>query len=115
MDDIYMLTDNSILARIGSKLKSIRLRQNITQQSLSEATDVSLSTIKNIEKGEIRSFDSLIRIMRTLGQLDVLLPLVESEPLTPGEYYEMVHKAESHQRKRATGEIFHINKEESSW
>ena len=31
--------------------------------------DVSLSSIKKIEKGEIRSFDSLLRMLRTLGKL----------------------------------------------
>ena len=69
MDDIYMLTDMAILVRIGENLKSARLKQNITQQSLSEAANVSLSTVKKIEKGEIRSFDSLLRMLRTLGKL----------------------------------------------
>ena len=36
MDNIYMLTDGAILVKIGERLKSIRLKQNITQQSLSE-------------------------------------------------------------------------------
>ena len=72
MDNIYMLTDMAILVRIGENLKSARLKQNITQQSLSKAANVSLSTIKKIEKGEIRSFDSLLRMLRTLGKLDSL-------------------------------------------
>ena len=42
MDNIYMLSDMAILARIGENLKSARLKQNITQQSLSEAANVSL-------------------------------------------------------------------------
>ena len=49
-----MLTDMAILERIGENLKSARLKQNITQQSLSEAASVSLSSIKKIEKGEHR-------------------------------------------------------------
>ena len=57
MENIYMLTDGAILGKIGERLKSVRLKQNITQQSLSEAANVSLSTVKKIEKGEIRSFD----------------------------------------------------------
>ena len=83
MDNIYILTDTAILAKIGEKLKSIRLKQNITQQSLAEAANISLSTLKSIEKGNIRSFDSLLRIMRTLGKLDVLQPLIEDEQLSP--------------------------------
>ena len=101
-----MLTDRAILARIGEKLKAVRLKQNITQQSLAEAANVSLSTIKKIEKGEIGSFDSLLRLLRSLGKLDVLQQLVDEEKLSPSEYYDMVHSAKKKQRKRAVGKIW---------
>ena len=96
-----MLSDAMILTKIGECLKALRLRQNITQQNLAEGAGVSLSSIKKIEKGEIGSFDSLLRVLRTLGKLDVLLPLVEEEQLSPSQYYEWVQKAGAHQRKRA--------------
>ena len=115
MDNIYILTDTAILAKIGEKLKSIRLKQNITQQSLAETAGVSLTSLKNIEKGEIRSFDSLLRVLRTLGKLDVLLPLVEEQQMSPSEYYEMVHAANAHQRKRAVGKLDKGNKEDAGW
>lgn len=105
MDDIYMLADSIILNRIGSHLKAVRLRQNITQQSLADAAGVSLSSLKKIEKGEIGSFDSLLRVLRTLGKLDMLQPLVDEEQLSPSpsEYYELVHSIKAkHQRKRAS-------------
>ena len=115
MDDIYILADAVILDRIGGKLRSVRLKQNITQQSLSEATNVSLSSIKKMEKGEIRSFDSLLRVLRVLGKLDILLPLVEEEQMSPSEYYAFVHASQSTTRKRAAGKINHVKKEESEW
>ncbi|MBQ9287327.1 MAG: hypothetical protein IJ212_02715 [Bacteroidaceae bacterium] len=69
-----------------------------------------------MEKGEIKSFDSFLRILRTLGKLDVLQPLVDEEQLSPSEYYELVQsRAAKHQRKRAVGHINHINKRESEW
>ena len=98
-----MLSDALILTKIGEHLKALRLKQNTTQQSLAEDAGVSLSSVKKIEKGEIGSFDSLLRVLRTLGKLDVLLPLVEELQLSPSEYYEMVQKAGAHQRKRAAG------------
>ena len=115
MDDIYMLTDMAILKRIGENLKSARLKQNITQQSLSEAANVSLSSIKKIEKGEIRSFDSLLRMLRTLGKLDMLQQLVEEEQLSPSEYYNMVQASKTKQRKRAVGKLKNAKQEESEW
>ena len=110
-----MLSDAAILSRIGEKLKTIRLKQNITQQSLSEAADVSLSSIKKIEKGEIGSFDSLLRVMRILGRLEVLQPLVEEEQLSPNEYYKLVQSSKTNVRKRAAGKLNNTNKEESTW
>ena len=92
MDDIYMLADAIILNRIGSHLKAVRLRQNITQQSLADAAGVSLSSLKKIEKGEIGSFDSL------------------------SEYYNLVQSnTAKHQRQRAVGRLNNTNKEESEW
>lgn len=104
MDDIYMLSDAMISTKIGEHLKAIRLKQNITQQSLAEVAGVSLSSVKKIEKEEIGSFDSLLRVLRMLGKLDVLFPLVEEEQLSPSEYYELVYKLHSKLRKRASGQ-----------
>ena len=116
MDNIYMLADTTILNRMGNHLKTVRLKQNITQQSLADSAGVSLSSLKKIEKGEIGSFDSLLRVLRTLGKLDVLQPLVDEEQLSPSEYYKLVHSnAAKHQRQRAVGRINKTNKEESEW
>ena len=116
MSDIYALTDSIILSSIGNRLKATRLKQNITQNSLAEAADISLSTVKKIEKGEIRSVDALIRVLRTLGMLDILRPLIEEEQISPNEYYEMVHSASVHQRKRAaTRRDNNKDKEEQEW
>ena len=115
MEDIYMLPDSAILTKIGEKLKVVRLRQNVTQQSLAEAANVSLSTVKKIEKGEIRSFDAFLRVLRILGRLDALQQLVEEEQLSPSEYYNMVQVSKKRQRKRAVGKLNGSKKEESPW
>jgi len=115
MGDIYMLTDLAIATRIGANIRATRLKQNITQQDLAEESGVSLSSIKKIEKGEIGTFDTLLRVLRTLGRLDVLTPLVEEEQLSPNEYYNLVHDAEKKQRKRAAKKSRHDIKEESEW
>ena len=111
MENVYMLADGAILEKIGKRLKSVRLKQNITQQSLAEAANVSLSTVKKIEKGEIRSFDSLLRLLRTLGKLDVLQPLVDEEQLSPNEYYQLVYEQNRKMRKRASKSIQFENKD----
>ena len=101
MDDINFLTDLDIAKRIGANLKSLRLRQNITQSNLAESAGVSLSTLKKIENGDICSFDSFLRLLRILRKLDVLQPLVEEKQLTPNEYWEYINSAKRKVRKRA--------------
>ena len=114
MNDIYTLSDTQLNKRIGEKLKAIRLKRNITQQSLAEASSISLSSVKKVENGEIGSFDTLLRILRTLGMLDSISTLFEEEQLSPSEYYQMVNKAKKQTRKRAVGKL-KVNKEESEW
>ena len=115
MDDIYLLSDVMVLRRIGEHLRSVRLRQNITQQHLAVEAGLSVSSLKKIEKGEIASMDSFLRVLRTLGKLDVLYPLVEEEPVSPNEYYEIVNRISHKQRRRASGKRQDNSAEESEW
>lgn len=119
MEDIYMLSDVIIASRIGEQIKSRRLKQNITQANLAKMADISLSSLKKIEKGEIGSFDSFIRVLRTLGSLDVFLPLIEEEQISPSEYYKLVNSSQKNIRKRARGgekqSDAKLYKEESEW
>lgn len=103
MEDIYILSDTQIQVRIGSRCKAARLRQNITQHSLALAAGVSLSTVKKIESGNIGAFDSLLRVLRILGGLEILQPFTEDEQLSPSEYFALQHSAKKHLRKRAAG------------
>lgn len=110
-----MLSDATILSKIGARLKSIRLKQNITQESLAISANISLSSVKKIENGEIKSFDSLLRVLRVLGKLDIFQPMVDEESLSPSEYYELVNSTKKVTRKRAVGKINTNRKEELEW
>lgn len=115
LDNIYMLTDIEICDRIGVKIKTVRLKQNMSQEELADKSGVSISTIKRMEDGEVKTLESLIRILRTLGKLDIFIPLVEEEQLSPNEYYELTNKANKHKRKRASKGYKIENKEETEW
>lgn len=115
LDNIYMLTDIEICDKIGVKIKTVRLKQNMSQEELANKSGVSISTIKRMEEGEVKTLESLIRILRTLGKLDIFIPLVEEEQLSPNEYYELTNKANKHKRKRASKGYKIENKEESEW
>lgn len=110
-----MLSDVEVTKRISVKLKELRLKQNISRQDLSASSGVSVSSIARIEDGEIKSFDSFLRILRTLGKIDVLLPLLEEEEISPNEYFKLVHSAKAKQRKRASKSNTNNQQVESEW
>ena len=115
MENINMLSDLEITAKISAKLKELRLKQNITRQELAAKSCVSVASIARMEGGEIKSFDSFMRIARTLGKIDVFLPLVEEEPISPNEYFKMVQAAGKCRRKRASKNFEVKNREETGW
>ena len=115
IDNINMLSDAEITKKISVKLKELRLKQNISRQDMSVSSGVSVSSIVRMEDGEIKSFDSFLRILRTLGKIDVLLPLVEEEEISPNEYFKLVQSSKTKQRKRASKSNNKIQKEESEW
>ena len=43
-----MLTDTELCRRIGAKIKSVRLKQNMSQAELADKSDISISTIKRM-------------------------------------------------------------------
>ena len=90
MEDVYSLSDAQIQEKIGERLKTTRLKQNITQDSLAASSSMSRSSVQKIETGEIKSFDAFLRILRTLGMLDELSHLCEEEQMSPSEYFEIV-------------------------
>lgn len=114
MEDIYALSDTQIQKKIGEKLKAVRLKQNITQDSLAESSSISRSSVQKIEAGELGSFDTLLRVLRTLGMLDELHHLCEEEQMSPNEYFDMVNSMKKNRRKRAVGNLKQ-HKEESEW
>lgn len=117
-ESIYFLTDGDICRKIGAKLRSLRLRQNFTQMALAEQAQISVSTVKKVETGEIGSFDSLLRIMRVLGELDIISPLLKENEMSPNEYLAYVEASKRKQRQRASSSSNNSSKThipESEW
>ena len=117
-ENMYMLPDSEIRRRLGQKIRHLRLRQNFTQASLAEQAQVSLTTLKRTEKGDISYFDSLMRLLRILGELDVFSSLIKEDEMSPNEYFEFVEASKKKQRKRASGNNktnTQPNIEESEW
>jgi putative transcriptional regulator len=91
------LTDEAVLAELGGRLARTRLGRNLTQAQLGGDAGVGLATVQRLESGRPVKVSSLVRVLRTLGLLDVLDVLVPEPAPSPIELL----KLHGHQRQRA--------------
>jgi len=72
--------DDLVLRELGERLARTRLEKNLSQAGLAQEAGVSKRTVERVEAGEPVKSNSLIRVLRGLGQLEALDRLVP-EPL----------------------------------
>jgi len=96
--DLYTLSDKGIEEEIGSRIRALRLRKNITQKELAEATALSLNVIKSLESGRGK-LSTLIAVLRELGTLDHLDSFIPEPSISPIQLAKMQGKG----RERASG------------
>lgn len=111
--DIYALTDNMILSKIGEFIKRQRLEQNITQKELASSAGISISSVAAIERGEGISLKTLIPILRALNSLLMLSDFMKERELSPIAYAKLLESQVS--RKRASSDKTKNDKFESQW
>ena len=99
--DYYAATDSAIIKDLGERIRQLRLRQNITQETLAERTCLAVGTIKAMEagKGKLLTLISLLRELGTLDQLDQFIPPVTIRPIMMAA----ARTKACNNRKRATG------------
>lgn len=95
--DPYELSDKNLAAIIGSRLKALRLRKNISQQELAQSVLLSLNSIKALEqgKGKISSLIAVLRALGALAELDQFIPDISVSPI-------QLAKMQGKKRQRAT-------------
>lgn len=107
--DFYAMTDKAIQTELGDRLKSLRLRKNLTQQQLSHAVTVSLNSIKALESGKGK-LSTLIAVLRELNALDTLDSFIPEVTISPIQ----LAKQQGNIRQRASGKRIRKNTEDNS-
>lgn len=96
--DYYSMTDKAIAAELGTRIKALRLRKNLTQQQVAEAVVLSLNSIKSLEAGKGK-LSTLIAVLRELGALDALDSFIPEATISPLQ----LAKQHGKKRQRASG------------
>jgi len=92
------MSDKVIGETLGERFRAWRLRLNMTQQQLADATALSLNVIKSLEsgKGKLASMIAVLREFRLLEDLDAFIREPGVSPL-------QLVKRQGKVRQRATG------------
>jgi transcriptional regulator with XRE-family HTH domain len=93
-----LISPKDVLAHIRRNAKNKRLFQNLTQQSLSEQSGVSLGVIKKFERTGKISLESLLKLALTLGCLNEFTDLFK--PLPPETFSTLDEILKQKARKR---------------
>ncbi len=91
------MSDKALTEHVGRFVKEKRLEQNKTQAILAHAAGISRSTLSLLEKGETVTLQTLIQVLRTLDQLQVLDVFSVQTLVSP----MLLAKMELKKRKRA--------------
>jgi transcriptional regulator with XRE-family HTH domain len=93
------LTDDAVMQELGKRIARLRIDSNYTQEKLAERAGVAKRTLERMEKGLQAQTTSLVRVLRSLGQLDCLdMILPPADEIRPMDLLRLKKK----QRQRAS-------------
>ena len=94
-------TREEMLKVLGENLKSSRLAENLSQQTVADRSGISLKAVRNLEAGENSSTFSLLSYCRTIRKIDWLMSL--APPEVDASLFERRDAARKRQRAGRSG------------
>ena len=86
---------------LGSGIRELRKRKQLTQADLAASANVSLSSIKRLEEGDGSSMSTVIRVVRALERKEWLSQLVPPAPsISPLAIYRASQQSTSKKSSR---------------
>ena len=85
MVDIYQYSGPEIIARLGKQYRAYRQQLQLTQREVAKKAGLSIMTIQKFETGNSHdiSFNTLLRLLRVIGQLDNIEAILPDLPESP--------------------------------
>ena len=95
------MTEIEILQKIGTRMREIRLEQNMKQKELAEKSGLSMFSISQMETGHNTSVQSLVQVLKALNRLDMIEPFLKEKEIDPATLARFIQSQQS-QRKRVS-------------
>ena len=91
-----------IVRMFGERFKDYRLRANLTQKEVAEASGLSVLTIHRFENGTAKniSLSTFLLLLKSVGSINDLNDLMPEQPESPYLYKENHQKAQRVRHKR---------------
>ena len=91
-----------IVRMFGERFKDYRLRANLTQREVAEASGLSVLTIHRFENGTAKniSLSTFLLLLKSIGSINDLNELMPEQPESPYLYKENHQKAQRVRHKR---------------
>lgn len=96
-------TNIEILLEIGTRLRTYRLRLNLTQADLATRAGVNRTTIRDVEAGKDSQLSTLIKLLRAMGRLEELSVFLPAPSISPIQLLKHQGKPRQRARKHADG------------
>lgn len=78
-----LMTDESLLMEIGSRLRDMRINANMRQDDLADKASISRSTVSKIERGKQVGISEFLRYMRAVELLESLDNVIWDTSMSP--------------------------------
>ncbi len=85
-----------LMVALGERVAGLRLRKNLKQEDLAKEAGVSSRAVRDLEKGRGSSLETLLKVLRVLGDLrEALETLVPAPSISP---LQMLHAPKGRRR-----------------
>ena len=87
---------------VGEQIRQLRLRKNLTQQEVAQRSQISISTLANLEAGKgstLKTLAAVLGVLQKTSWLESLAPQVKVSPL------QIAELGKERQRARQSKEV----------
>lgn len=108
-------TEINALRMIGERMKALRIQKDMDQEELSQHCGLSRGTISNLENGKGASLLNLLKILRSLGELQKVDDFIPQQQVSPMELLKNQAKTKTMVRKKQRNTLKTQPEGEWSW